>query len=71
MLEFMFNTVAVIGFILLLTFAWLGFKFVAQALSFAAEMALLDWKYQKAKSMPNATLTAAAIDKIKKNAEKE
>lgn len=65
MLEFIFNTIALIGFVLLLAFAWLGFKFVMQAMSFAAEMALLDWKYNKAKNMANDELSAKAFSKIR------
>lgn len=71
MLEFMFNTIAVIGFVLLITFAWIGFKFVAQAFSFAAEMALLDWKYEKAKNMANTEVAVAALNKLRKNDEEK
>jgi hypothetical protein len=65
MLELMFNTVAVIGFLLLLIFAWLGFKFVAQAFSFAAEIRLLEYKYEKAKSVKDDHAKYAALNKIK------
>ncbi len=71
MLEFIYNSIAVIGFILLLMFAWLGFKFVAKALTFASEMALLDWKYQKAKGMTNDEAAAKMFEKIRTDGEKD
>jgi hypothetical protein len=71
MLELMFNTVAVIGFLLLLIFAWLGFKFVAKAFSFATEMALLDWKYEKIKNTTNDNVRTDAFNKLRNNGSKE
>ena len=70
MLEIIYNTVAVIGFLLLLIFAWIGFKFVAKAFSFAAEMALLEWKYNKVRNTIDNDVAAHGFDKIQ-NEEKQ
>lgn len=50
MFELILNTITAIGFVLILIFAGLGFMFVIKAFKFAGEMALLDWKYQRAKA---------------------
>jgi len=64
MVEIIFNTIAVIGFLLLLIFAWIGFKFVAKAFSFAAELQLLEYKYEKIKGIKDGDAMAKAIDKF-------
>lgn len=71
MLELMFNTVAVIGFLLLIVFAWIGFKFVAKAFSFAAEMALLEWKYNKVRNTVDNDVASAGFEKIRNESEKQ
>lgn len=47
---YIYNTIAIIGFLLLLSFAYIGFKFVVKAMSFAAELQLLEYKYNKVKA---------------------
>lgn len=71
MLEIIFNTIAFIGFALLLAFAWIGFKFVAKAFSFAAEMALLQWKYNKVRNTIDNDVAAKGFDMIKGEEEKK
>lgn len=69
MLEFMFNTIAVIGFVLILIFAWVGFTLFSKALSFAAELRLLEYKYEKAKAMKDDNAKHAALNKLKNEKE--
>lgn len=71
MLEFIYNTIALIGFLLLLAFAWIGFKFVVKAFSFAAEMALLEWKYNKVKDTANSEVAAEGFKKIRNESKKQ
>ena len=71
MLEIIYNTVAVIGFGLILLFAFIGFKFVLKAFAFAAELSLLEWKYEKAKKVANNEVAVMAFNKIKKDGQKD
>ena len=69
MFEIFYHVVAAIGFFLLIIFATIGFIFVAKALTFAGEMALLEWKYNKVRNTVNNDVAAAGFDKLSKSDE--
>ena len=69
MIQTLVDITAVIGFVILCVFAFLGAKVLFTAWKFAAEVAILEHKFRKLRNAKTDEQATAIVDKIQKDSD--